>query len=110
MSSDLATMVEPFVRRGLFDSPEQAVAEMARSYILHQIEDYRSIVEGLKAKYGMTYQQFTSYLHARAATLAEHPSPALSQAVIAEEEDALEWKTAREMLSSWLGLDTETDR
>ncbi len=105
MSAQLATMVEPFVRRGLFASPEQAVAEMARAYVLRQIERYRAIVESLQAKYGMTYEQFDAYLRSRSATLAAHPNPALNQAIMAEEEDALDWKIAREMLASWMGLD-----
>ncbi len=33
-STQLATMVEPFVRRGLFAGFEQAVAEMTRAYVL----------------------------------------------------------------------------
>ncbi len=107
MSTQLVTMVEPFVRRGLFASPEQAVAEMTRAYVLRQIETYRAISEALQAKYGMTYEQFEAYLQARSATLAAVPNPALNQAVMAEEEDAFDWKIAREMLASWLGLRAE---
>jgi hypothetical protein len=108
MDYPITTIVEPFVRRGLFSSPEQAIVEMARDYVLHQIEHYRSIIEKLQAKYGMTYEQFDAYLQSRSARLAEHPHPALSQAVMAEEDDALDWKIAREMLQSWLGLQAES--
>jgi len=52
----------------------------------------------------MTYEQFNDYLKSRSAMLAAKPTPALNQAVIAEEEDALDWKIACEMLQSWLGL------
>lgn len=107
MTDQVAAVIEPFVRRGLFDSPEKAVTEMARDYVLRQIERYQAIAESLQAKYGMTYEQFEVYLKARSATLAATPNLTLNQAVVAEEEDALDWKIAREMLQSWFGLQAE---
>ena len=107
MSDSVVEIVEPFVRRGLFASPEQAVVEMAHDYVLRQIERYRAVDDGLRAKYGMTYEQFEAYLKSRSATLAVSPDPALNQAVMAEEEDAHDWKVAHEMLQSWLGLHSE---
>jgi len=56
---------------------------------------------------GMNYEQFEAYLRERSATLMASPDPALNQAIMAEEEDALDGKVAREMLQSWLGLETE---
>jgi hypothetical protein len=78
-----------------------------REYILHQIENYRSVIESLLAKYGMTYDQFNAYPKSRSETLVTTPSPALNQAVMKEEEDASEWKIAEEMLRAWLGLQSE---
>jgi hypothetical protein len=103
----VAIVVEPFVRRGLFASTEQAVVEMAREYVLGQIERQRSAVEELQAKYGMTYDQFNAYLQARSATLSTSPNQALNEAIMLEEDDALDWKIAREILQSWLGLQSE---
>ncbi|MBI4769786.1 MAG: hypothetical protein HY784_05055 [Chloroflexi bacterium] len=107
MSDVISAVVQPFVRRGLFASPEVAVAEMAREYTLRQIERYRAAVERLQVKHGMTYEQFDAYLRARSATLMAKPDPVLNEAVMEEEEDALDWKIAREMLQSWLGLQAE---
>ncbi len=107
MSSRVASVIEPFVQRGLFANPEQAITEMARDYVLRQIERYRATIENLQAKHGMTYEQFEAYLKSRSALLQANPNPALNQAVMAEEEDALDWKIAREMLTSWLGLQAE---
>ena len=81
---------------------------MAHDYVLRQIERYRTAIENLQARHGMTYEQFEAYLKARSALLATSPSPALNQAVMAEEEDALDWRIAREMLQSWLGLEAES--
>jgi hypothetical protein len=108
MVSQVVSVVEPFVRRGLFATPEQAVTTMAHDYILRQIEHYQAITSSLHAKYGMNYEQFDAYLRSRSAMLAANPNPALNRAVMAEEEDALDWKIAHEMLQSWLGLQTET--
>lgn len=107
MSDQIGTLVEPFVRRGLFATPERAVAEMARDYVLRQVEHHRATVERLQAKYGMTYDQFDAYLKSRSQMLAHSPSRALNQAIMAEEEDALDWKIANEMLQSWLGIQSE---
>ena len=100
-------IVQPFVRRGLFPSTEKAVAEMAQDYVLRQLERYRAVDDRLRAKYGMTYDQFDAYLQARSATLAASPDVALNQAVMLEEEDAQDWRIACDMLTSWLGLQGE---
>lgn len=107
MSDQVTTLVEPFVRRGLFATPEHAVAEMARDYVLHQIERHRAVIEKLESKHGMTYEQFNAYLKSRSQILASSPSRALNQAIMAEEEDALDWKIANDMLQSWLGIESE---
>ena len=110
MNDTVYTVIDPFVRRGLFNSPEQAVTEMASEYVLRQIERYQTIIQALEARHGMTYEQFERYLHSRSSTLAAQPNPALNEAVMLEEEDALDWKIARDMLQSWLGIQTEVGK
>ena len=107
MASSVETVIEPFVRRGLFATPERAVQEMARDFVMHQLEHYRAQITELEGKYGMHYEQFDAYLRARSATLAASPNPALHQAIMLEEEDALTWKTAYELLKAWLGVQAE---
>lgn len=104
MTDQVIAIVEPFVQRGLFESPEEAVTEMARDYILHQIERFQATVENLQTKYGMNYEQFDAYLKARSSALISTSNTRLNQAIMQEEEDALDWKIAREMLAGWLGL------
>ena len=110
MSQELTSVVEPFVRRGLFPNAEVAVAEFARDYVLRQIEQYRAIDASFQARYGMTYEQFEAYLRSRSRSLSESPSPTLNQAIMAEEDDSLDWKVARDMLQNWLGLQGEVPR
>lgn len=107
MSSELTAVLEPFVRRGLFPNEEMAVAEFARDYVLRQIERYRAIEADFQARYGMTYDQFDAYLRARSQILSDTPDPTLNRAIMAEEDDALEWKIARDMVRNWLGLQRE---
>ncbi len=108
MIDQVTTILEPFVQRGLFPTAESAVSEMARDYVLRQIENYQKKINELQAKHGMTYDQFNAYLKARSATLAASPNPTLGKAIVAEEEDALDWKIAQEMLQNWLGIKSET--
>lgn len=110
MSDPITTVVSPFVKRGLFESPEKAISAMATDYILHQIERYQARIEGLEKKHGMAYEQFDAYLKTRSETLEKKPNKKLGQAIMLEEEDAFDWKVAREMLASWLGLQVEVSK
>lgn len=107
ITATTSAIIEPFVQRGLFENQEKAVAEMARAYIVHQIQQYQQIIDSLQARYGMNYEQFEAYLRARAQELTDTPDVALNRALMKEEDDALDWKIAREMQASWLGLQTE---
>jgi len=107
MTSQVSTIIEPFVQRGLFESPEKAVIAMARDYVLRQVERYQATIDGFQHKYGMEYEQFEDYLKARSATLAATPNRKLNQEIIAEEEDALDWKIACDMLANWLGIQVQ---
>ena len=107
MSPEVVAVMEPFVQRGLFPSAEAALVEIVRDYTLRQIERYRAVEAEFEARYGMSYAQFEEYLQARSQTLHKQPSVALGRAVMAEEDDAQDWKMAREMAQSWLGLHHE---
>ncbi len=82
---------------------------MARDYITRHVEENRTTIEHLQSKYGMTYEQFSIYLQARADILAQKPNPVLNEVVMQEEEDALVWKIARDMLKNWLIIQAEAN-
>jgi hypothetical protein len=112
--SQVDKVVEPFVQRGLFETTESAVRGLAQDYILRQIARYQETIDNLERKYGMDYDQFNQYLKQRAALLqstgvSPEQRQSLNQTVMLEEEDALEWKIAKEMLQSWLGLKSEVE-
>ena len=102
-----ATIIKPFIQRGIFANQEGAIAEMARTYIVGQIQEYQQTIDALQSRYGMNYAQFETYLQLRADELMSNPTKALNQAIMHEEDDAMDWKAAREMQSSWLGLQVE---
>ena len=107
------TILEPFVRRKLFSTPEEAARKLARNYILQQIETCKQRVTEFERKHGISFEQFTRYTAERTARL-RNPGDTppeklsiLSEDIMSDEEDWLDWKVAEEMLESWLGLESE---
>ena len=103
-------VLEPLVKRKLFSSPEEAARKLVRDYVLHQIAAYKQQSAEMERRHGMSFEQFTRYTAGRTARLRNpgEMSPEqrqiLSEDVMRDEEDWLDWKVAEEMLQSWLGL------
>ncbi|MBK6432113.1 MAG: hypothetical protein WAW03_01660 [Anaerolineae bacterium] len=113
MSASLTVVMEPLIRRKIFTTEEQAIRELLRDYILRQIAMLQREATRFERKYGMHFERFGEYLHERSVLLEMSQLPsqqhqALGQAIMQEEDDWLDWKVAREMLESWLGLRQET--
>ncbi len=107
-------LVEPLVKRNIFSSEEEAIQELVRDYVLRQVDSFSKEVRQYERKYGMNYGQFNQYLHERSALLRSEKISAeerqtLGKAVMEEEDVWLDWKVAREMLTSWLGLRQEIE-
>ena len=68
-------------------------------HVLRQVEHYRALIAGFEEKYGMGYSQFQSYVREHAQR--SNGDTALQKQVMLEEEEALDWKIAREMLARW---------
>ncbi len=109
----VTSVLQPLIARSIFPDEETAVRELAIDYVLRQIDALQGTIAAFEQKYSMTYAQFQQYLHER-ARLLESPEldlvtrRRLSQSVMSEEDDWLEWKAAMEMLESWLGLNVPT--
>jgi len=108
MSQDIAEIVYPLIENGLYEDAESAVKDLMVDYVLRQIEHYRNIIQNLEKKHGMNYHQFNKYVEERSKTIKGNK--AIHQNFMLEEEDALDWKIASEMLNSWLGLRGKTTR
>jgi ribonuclease HII len=67
----------------------------------------QKIVE-LERKHGMSFEQFTRHTSERTARLRDSTNLSpderriLSEEIMRDEEDWLDWKAAEEMLQSWL--------
>jgi len=112
MDKTVNMLFEPLIRRKIFASERDAVRELLGNYILQQISTLQSEINRFRQKYGMNFERFSEYLHERSALLQKDSlSPdkrkVLGRAIMVEEDDWLDWKVAREMLESWLGLREE---
>ncbi len=111
----MITLIEPFVKRNIFASEEEAIQEMVREYVMRQVSELQTQDDRFEQKYGLNFQQFHQYLGGRSALLAksnlsDEQRQTLGRSVMQEEDDWLDWKAAREMLESWLGLRQEIGR
>ena len=107
------TQVELLIKRKIFASEDEAIHELVREYILSHITSLQKEIHHFEHKHGMTFNQFTRYLHERSLILQNKSLPpaqqqTLSQAVMQEEDEYLDWKAAQEMLESWLGIKTDS--
>lgn len=112
MDAKVSALVEPLVKRKVFATEEDAIRSLLREYVLRQISALQQELAGFERKYGMRFEQFVKYLHERSVllekgSLSPEQRKALGQAIMQEEDDWLDWKVAREMLESWLGLRQE---
>ena len=105
-------VLEPLIRRKLFVDERSAIQELARDYVLRHIEVLTEQIRHFENRYGMGFDRFAEYLHERSLLLSSdrldsEQRRVLGQAVMAEEDDWLEWKASQEMLDNWLGLGGE---
>lgn len=112
MSATSTSALEPLIKRRIFDTEEEAIHELLQEYVLRHITALRQQLDRFEQEYGMRFQQFNDYLHERSGfldrdDLSAHQRQVLGQAIMQEEDDWLDWKVAREMLESWLGLRQE---
>ena len=112
MSATISAMIEPLIRKKIFNAEEEAIQELTREYILRQIDSLRRKIGRFERKYGMRFQQFCDYLHKRSVLLEKSKVSAeqrqvLALAIMQEEDDWLDWEVAQEMIESWIGLQQE---
>jgi len=112
MDTTVSAVIEPLIRRKVFATEEEAVRSLLREYVLRQIDTLQRELARFERKYGMRFEQFVEYLHERSVLLEEselssEQRQVLGRAIMQEEDDWLDWKVAREMLESWLGLRQE---
>lgn len=112
MKTTISTVIEPLIKRKIFNTEEEAVRELVKKYILQQINSQKRELSRLEKKYGMPLNRFREYLQERSVllqtgTLVDDQRRALGQAIMVEEDDYQDWQVATDMMESWLGLREE---
>ncbi len=112
MESQVQIILEPFIRRKVFPTAEEAARKLSLEYVRMHVQSHQRKVARLERKYGMSFREFEEYLRRRSKQL-QSPSlkpgqkKNLGRTIMDEEEDWLEWKATSEMLDSWLKLKVE---
>ncbi len=112
MNATASIMIEPLIKRHIFRNEEEALRELLRNYIVHQITELQQNITTFTQKYGMNFQQFQEYLHERSVLLQQgdltrEQRQTLGRAIMQEEDDWFDWKAATEMLDNWFGIRQE---
>ena len=107
MSVTVRSAIQPLIRKGIFNTEEEAIRELLLDYILRNIAGRRREIRRLERKYGMHFDQFREYIHERSVllergSLSPEERRALGQAIMQNEDDWMDWKAAQEMLESWI--------
>ena len=89
-------LTEPFVRTGIYASPEQALKHIILDYIERQIAWAEAEIQRYEQKYQQTFAEWTESLS--------------GQASIAEEDDWMEWEATIDMLEGWRQIKTQVDQ
>jgi len=112
MNAAISAAIEPLIRHGIFETEEEAVRELSREHILRQISALQRQISRFERKHGMRFRQFSDYIHERSVLLGQgelsaEQRQALGRAIMQEEDDWLDWKSAEEMIESWIGVNQE---
>jgi hypothetical protein len=112
MSVSISAPIKLLIKRKIFKTEDEAIRNLLRDFILRKIASLRRDIGRFERKYGMRFEQFSEYVHDRSVllekgNLSEEQRLNLSQAIMQEEDVWLDWKVAREMLDSWLGISKE---
>ena len=111
MNVTISEAIEPLIRKKIFNT-EEAIRELMREYILRQIATLQRKIGRFERKYGMRFQLFSDYLHEKSILLEKgelsvEQRQSLGQAIMQEEDEWLDWKSAQDMIESWIGLRQE---
>jgi hypothetical protein len=89
-------LTEPFVRTGLYASPEQALKHIILDYIERQIAWAEAELARYQQKYRQTFDEWSKSL--------------LAGAAVADEDDWMAWEAARDMLDGWQKIKAEIEQ
>ncbi len=108
----MSSMIESLVKNRIFTDEADVIKSLLADYIIRQIDNQKREIKRFERRYGMSFERFKEYLHERSnllktGDLSRQERQTLAQAIMQEEDDWLDWKVAKEMLESWIGLRQE---
>ena len=89
-------LTEPFVRTGIYSSPELALKHIILDYVERQIAWARAECWRYEQKYQQTFAEWTESLS--------------GQAAIVDEDDWMEWEATLDMLDGWRQVKTQVEQ
>lgn len=89
-------LIEPLVQRGMYGSQEEALKGLVLRYVQEQIIEAEQEIARFQKKYGMSFEEWSDSL--------------VSKATIEEEDDWMEWESARDMLESWQRIKADIEQ
>lgn len=89
-------LTEPFVRTGLYPSPEQALKHIILDYIERQIAWAEAELGRYEQKYQLTFDEWSKSLSGRAT--------------ITDEDNWMEWEATLDMLDGWRQIKAEVEQ
>ncbi len=89
-------LTEPFVRTGVYASPEQALKHIILDYIERQI--------------AWAEAELWSYEHKHQHTFAEWTESLSERATITDEDDWMEWEAVLDMLDGWRQIKAKVEQ
>jgi hypothetical protein len=101
--------IEPLIRKKIFKSEEEAVQKLIGSYLIHELDNLKKVLQSYENRYHMDYNQFCDYIREKSLFLTDSSitsdlRKSLSKEVMSLEDDKIEWKATKEMMENWLGL------
>lgn len=108
-SATVDTIIQPLIQQHIFSTLAEAAHTLVQDYVDRQLRRCEKKIVRFEKRYGMKWEQFDRYTAARTATLREadlttEQRQTLSQAIMQEEDDWLEWKAMLDMRQSWQTL------
>lgn len=89
-------LIEPLVQMGIYGSQEEALKSLVLRHVQEQIDEAKQKTARFQRKYGMSFEEWSESL--------------VSKATIEEEDDWMEWESARDMLESWQRIKADIEQ
>jgi|Deesub1362A_J573_1020465.scaffolds.fasta_scaffold03895_2 hypothetical protein len=96
IAKTIPILTEPLVRMGIYKNQREALKGLMLQLVQQKINEAQQEIIHFERKYGMSFEEWTASL--------------IGKASIEEEDDWMEWESARDILESWQRIKAEIER